>query len=723
MTAERTGNGSHNRGGKRGGHDPAHSGARADDAETVVARPGKSAEDAETKVAPRPTKPVADADAAPGVAGKSSGDPASGGAARPADAEKPAEAASARSTEVGTPAAAAEPLTTGRSAEPSKLAAPPRPARASTDGGARTQTSPRSADGAMHASLGPVGRYLRERGLVRTRAPATIPGRASFAFVLGAVLLFLFVVEAITGIALAAFYAPSTTDAWASVAYVQDQVSLGWLLRGLHFHAASAIVIVTGAHLVQTAVYGAYRKPRELAWWLGLLLLVLTLAWAVTGYVLRWDQAGFWANKVEVGIAAATPIVGDAIRQLALGGNDYGNLTLTRFYALHVLVLPAIVGAVTWGHVAVSRKLGTTSLGERERTPRPRWPDQSLRNAIAIAFAFAALLAYVISTHGVELAAPADPSAAYDARPLWYFRWLFELRELAGSAEKLVALATPAIVGGALVALPLIDRAPSRDPRRRLAVLGALVGLLAAIGGLTIASLVGDARDDELAKRDAQAEQRANVARRLAHDYGVPVTGAADVFFAAPMARGHALFQHKCASCHAADSKDRKGPVIEAGHGNRAWLKAFVQNPNGAEFWGRTKLAAKDAAMKSFSQMPPGDLDAVIELIYAESGATDADAAKRTRGAGVFDIACSDCHAREDGLPGASAPGLAGLGSRAYYLSFVTNPKSALHMGHDNSEMPRFDTELSLADRDALAEYLVWLRTATPAELAALGAP
>jgi ubiquinol-cytochrome c reductase cytochrome b subunit len=564
--------------------------------------------------------------------------------------------------------------------------------------------------------------FLRERGLGGEATPASIIGGASFAYVFGVVLVFLLVVEAVSGIALAAFYSPSSTDAWGSVAYLQDQASMGWVLRGVHFHGASAIVIVAGLHLVQTALYGAYKKPRELVWWLGILVLMLTLAWAVTGYVLRWDQAGYWANKVEVGIAASTPVLGEAIKKLALGGNDYGNLTLTRFYTLHVMILPAIVVAVTAGHVMLARKLGPTSLGARDRASRPRWPEQTLRNAIAIAMVFAILLAYVVATHGVELAAPADPSLAYDARPLWYFRWLFELRELAGSAEKLVALAAPAVVGGALVALPLVDRSATRDPRRRLPYLGGLAGLLALIGGLTVVSLVADARNDELAKRDAMAERRAALARKLARENGVPASGAADIFLSAPLAKARSLFASRCKGCHDADSKDRKGPIIAPGHGNRAWIKAFIRNPSANEFWGRTKLVKSETAMKSFEQMPADDLEDVVELIYSESGASDVVETKRRRGLAVFETACSDCHAREEGLAGSSAPGLAGVGSRDYYRSFISNPKSALHMGHepDRSEMPRFDHEIALTERDALAEYLVWLRTATATDLAAL---
>lgn len=565
-----------------------------------------------------------------------------------------------------------------------------------------------------------VERFLRERGLGGDGAPAMIAGGASFAYVFGAVLMFLLVVEAVSGAALAAFYSPSSTDAWGSVAYLQDQARLGWMLRGVHYHGASAIVIVCGLHLVQTALYGAYKKPRELVWWLGILLMVLMLAWAVTGYVLRWDQAGFWANKVEVGIAAASPVIGEAIKKLALGGNDYGNLTLTRFYALHVLILPAVIGAVVVLHVKLARKLGPTPLGDRAQVMQPRWPDQTLRNVIAIAMVFAILLAYVVSMHGADLAAPADPSAAYDARPLWYFRWLFELRELAGSAEKLVAMATPAVVGGALVALPLLDRGPSRDPRRRKLFLGGLAGLLAMIGGLTVASLVADAGNDELAKRDAKAEQRAQLARKLARENGVPVTGAGDVYTTAPMAIARGLFATRCKGCHDAGSKDRKGPVIAPGHGNRAWLTAFIKNPSGDEFWGRTKLAKAETAMKPVEGLSAADLEAVVEVTYAETGATDVVAAKRDKGAAVFDSMCGDCHARDEGQPGAAGPGLAGVGSRAYYLSFIGNPKSAFHMGHDKSQMPRFDKELTLVERDALAEYLVWLRTASAADLAKL---
>lgn len=564
------------------------------------------------------------------------------------------------------------------------------------------------------------------RDALRERIPlggsaATVPGAPSFAYVFGTVLVFLLGLEAVTGIALAAFYSPSATDAWASVAYIQDQAGWGWLVRGLHHHGGSAIVIIAGVHLLQTAIAGAYQRPREVVWWLGIALLVLVLAWSITGYWLRWDQAAYWAAQVELGIVAEAPIAGEALRDLALGGNAPGNLTLTRAYALHVAVLPAIVVLVTVLHVRLARRHGLTPVRATAADDEavPRWPAQTLRDVIAMAIAFAVLLGAVITRHGVELAAPADPTVAYDARPLWPMRWLFELRTLAGSAEQLAALVAPALVGGLLVALPLLDRGPSRAPRDRKLWLGALAGVLAVLGGLTVASFARDANDGELAKRQAEAEARATRARELAVTYGVPVSGALDVFSTPPMHRARSLFAQRCAGCHAADSADRKGPVIAPGHGDRAWLTAFLRNPNHDAFWGRTKLAKTEAAMGPV-ELPPAELAELVEALYAESGAADVDATKRERGLQVFEGACTDCHSLEEGVPGSSGPGLAGLGSRAYYRSFLANPKSALHMG-SLGEMPRFDRDLSIVELDALAEYLVWLRTATTQDLDALG--
>jgi ubiquinol-cytochrome c reductase cytochrome b subunit len=562
--------------------------------------------------------------------------------------------------------------------------------------------------------------WLKERAQSEKPRPAGIAGGPSFAYVFGWVIVMLLGIEAVTGAALAAFYAPSTGDAWASVAYVQDRMPLGWLVRGLHYHGASAIVIVCGVHLVQTAIWGAYKKPREVTWWIGIVLMLVVLGFTISGYVLRWDQAGYYANHVEINIAASAP-GGGLIRSMALGGNDYGNLTLTRFYALHVIALPALIVVGAVGHVWLARRHGTTPRWGRDGlAPTPRWPVQSIRNAIAMAVIFAILIGYVVSTHGADLSAPADPAVGYDARPLWYFRWLFELRHLAGSAERFAALTAPVVVGGLLVGLPLVDRSPDRSPRVRMRYIASVVALFALIGVLTLSSFVRDSRDKKLVKSQAEAEKLADRARALATANGVPVTGAADIYKTVPMYRPRALFAQNCKSCHDVQSKDRKGPIIGAGHGGRAWLHEFLKAPSGDAYWGHTKLGPKDDAMKAVD-LPPADIDDLVELLYGQSGAADADSARTARGKAIFDKACTDCHSIDDGVAGTSAPGLGGLGSRDYYTHFIGNPKAAIHMGAANSEMPRFDKDLSIVDRDALAGYLIWLQSASQRDIDLLG--
>jgi mono/diheme cytochrome c family protein len=160
--------------------------------------------------------------------------------------------------------------------------------------------------------------------------------------------------------------------------------------------------------------------------------------------------------------------------------------------------------------------------------------------------------------------------------------------------------------------------------------------------------------------------------------------------------------------------------VIGPGHGNRAWLTQFLKTPSGDAFYGHTKLAATEEAMKPV-ELAPADLADLVELLYAESGAADVDTAKRDRGAKLFEAACTDCHSREEGVASTAGPNLFSLNSRAYFTAFIGNPKSPVHMGPDKSQMPRFDRDLSLVDRDALAEYLVWLRTASDEDVIKLG--
>ena len=153
-------------------------------------------------------------------------------------------------------------------------------------------------------------------------------------------------------------YSPSSATAWGSVYYINHVMWMGWFIRGLHHFGAQTVMVLLLLHLLQVLLAGAYRAPREFNWWFGLALLVLTLGFSLTGYLLPWDQKGYWATKVATNIMGGAPVIGPYLKKVVVGGTDYGNQTLTRFYGLHV------------GHPA--RAVGC--LGPRLAVPPPR-PD------------------------------------------------------------------------------------------------------------------------------------------------------------------------------------------------------------------------------------------------------------------------------------------------------------------------------------------------------------
>jgi ubiquinol-cytochrome c reductase cytochrome b subunit len=560
------------------------------------------------------------------------------------------------------------------------------------------------------------------RQLTKHALHEPIAGGASLVYVMGSVLLFLLIVQFTTGLLLAFYYSPSATDAWGSVAYIEDQVTLGWLIRGLHHHGASAIVIAAGLHLLQTAVYGAYKKPREVNWLLGVVLLGLLLAFALTGYLLPWDQTGYWATKVATGIAGSTPVVGEQLQQVAQGGNEYGNLTLTRFFALHVLVLPVVTIGLVVAHVALFRKHGVTP--RWDKTPaqlaktQPFWPDQLFRDIVGMAVAFVLLFAWTWMQGGARLDAPADPSSQFDARPEWYFRPLFQLlKYFSGPMETVVALGMPVIIGGVLLGLPFFDRGPSRDPRKRIVPLALIAAGFIGAGVLMLLSFRQDAGDADLIARQKKSEQRAELARSLAKEHGVPAAGGVAVYTTAPFYRARTLWVKHCAGCHE-PNEGRKGPLIGAGYNSRAWIKGFLLDPSGDAYFGKTKLAKADEAMQPVERQG-AELDALVELVYAQTGASDVDRAKVDAAGALFEEDCSGCHTKDEGQTTEAAPALHGRGTRDYLAALIAGPGDLRFFAIGNS-MPTIE-ELDAGDRKLLAEWLVWLRTATPADVDALG--
>jgi len=190
--------------------------------------------------------------------------------------------------------------------------------------------------------------------------------KVNFWFTLGSLSLFLFVIQGITGIFLMIYYVPSPDHAFESVEYIMNGVAFGWLIRGIHHWGASLMVLIVFIHMLRTFFTASYKFPREFTWMTGVILLLSTLGMGFTGYLLPWNQRSYWATTVGTEIAGTVPLIGDFITRVLRGGEDLSAVTLTRFFAVHVWFLPAIIIAVIGIHMYMIIRLGESSIPKEE---------------------------------------------------------------------------------------------------------------------------------------------------------------------------------------------------------------------------------------------------------------------------------------------------------------------------------------------------------------------
>ena len=188
-----------------------------------------------------------------------------------------------------------------------------------------------------------------------------VPADTNWMQTLGSATLTAFLVQAITGVILAMFYQPTPTEAYSSIQNITDHVTLGWLVRGMHKWGASVFIILMFLHMGRVFLFGAYKYPRELNWVLGVLLLTMGLAEGFTGYLLPWDQTAYWASVVGINLNGTAPFLGPWLAQFLRGGQDIGAETLTRFYSLHMLIIPGAIFALIGLHLYLVIRLGVTS--------------------------------------------------------------------------------------------------------------------------------------------------------------------------------------------------------------------------------------------------------------------------------------------------------------------------------------------------------------------------
>lgn len=572
------------------------------------------------------------------------------------------------------------------------------------------------------------------RALVKGALTEHIPGGARWRYIWGSTLTFAMFVQLVTGIVLWAAYSANAQGAWESVYYIQNQMVGGWLLRGIHHYMAQATIVLLVLHLMQVMIDGAYRAPREVNFWFGLILLQLVLGLSLTGYLLPWDQKGYWATKVATSIASMTPVVGPALQQLLVGGTEYGHHTLTRFFALHAGVLPAGVALLIVGHVYLFRRHGVTVPEKHAEKPAGMfWPDQVLKDGVASLIVMATVLGLVLWSGGAHLGAPADPTEPYSAaRPEWYFLFLFQwLKYFPAGWEVVGAQVIPGLVFGLVAAMPLIGRWKLGHRFN----LGVGAALLAGIVMLTWIARVEDGSDPDFITANAEAEEAAHRASELAASpAGIPAAGGLAMLRSDPLTQGPKIFAASCASCHRFEGHDGLGVIPEdepsasdlAGFGSREWLEGLLDADRigSPEYFGGTAhergrmVRFVTRGLSRLSDAERQDLAKVIFAVSAEAGlpyqaeVDTRDAAAIAEGReliGSEAIDCVRCHTFGAWEGEDDVPHLTGWGSRTWMLGMLYDPTHPDYYGDDNDRMPSFGVEETLTASEM--ELVVdWLR-------------
>ena len=364
-----------------------------------------------------------------------------------------------------------------------------------------------------------LGHWIDERmdltGIRRSLLDRPVPRNLTWWHTLGSATLAVFIVQVVTGVVLGMYYSPSPDHAYESIRYLDRVVASGAVVRGIHHWGSSAMVVLAVAHMIRVFTMGAYKYPREINWLLGVALLIIVLGFGFTGYLLPWDQKAYWATAVGTNIAGTTPIIGGKLVTFLRGGSQQGAATLTRFYSLHVLLLPILLGIIVGLHLFLVVRQGVAPRAAELEKNAPKltsdseypdfyrhhlhesktgglrfWPDIIAKDVI-VATLVIVILALLGTFVGAPLEAPADPTdSSYVPVPEWYFLPFFQLLKLVpGSWESAVAVGLPMALVLVLLLLPFFDKRSARSFTKRPAAAFTLGGIAISTAILLGASM------------------------------------------------------------------------------------------------------------------------------------------------------------------------------------------------------------------------------------------
>jgi ubiquinol-cytochrome c reductase cytochrome b subunit len=504
-----------------------------------------------------------------------------------------------------------------------------------------------------------------------------IPASSGWPQVFGSICLFLFLTQVLTGILLAFNYAPTPGDAYKSVSYILERVAAGKMVHGLHHWGASLMIVAVFLHMAQVFIYGAYKRPREATWLAGVALLLLTLAFGLTGYLLPWDNRAYWGTVVTAQIMASVPLAGPVLTQLIGAANGIGVVTFSRFYALHTLLLPGVTGLLIAFHIYLVRRHGTAPAASDNGNTQKFYPKQAFRDVMAVFAAFVILFAAAAFLE-VPLERIADPTdISYVPRPEWYFLFLFQLLKIfEGKMELIGTVILPTLAVLALIILPFANRVHTRMLTGRIQAGAAVLLVFSVWAGLTATAERSTPKPFRSPRVPREAVQWAQIPPEQIAGFGY-------------------FRSSNCGSCHnLLVGAPKAGPNL--GHAGvnhpKEWLIQHFRSPQ------------PSSAPLHLSLPKLNALSLFVENVRPESvSLLDRMSAQYISGVQTFVVSgCISCH-KVNGAGGGVGPALNGLANRRgeqWVIDHFADPQRL----SPGSIMPRYP--FSKSDEDALLTYL-----------------
>ena len=575
--------------------------------------------------------------------------------------------------------------------------------------------------------------WIDERtGLIKAGAEflhEEIPGGTRFSYTLGSACMFLLTLQIVTGIWQLFYYVPSIDYAYASVSYLRLHVPYGWLIHGIHYWGGTLFSICVGLHVIRVFLWGSYKKPREMVWLVGIFLIILTALFMFTGPVLPWDNDGYWAGQVGIGIAGTVPIVGPFTQMILQGASKMGQMALLRMYVLHVAFLPGAIAAFVMLHLLAFRKYGEAGPWDESKRKKVGyfWPEQIFKDLVVALFIFL-LLAYLCAFHPAPFPGLADPmDTLVTPKPAWNFLFLYQLlKYLPGPLEAIGTAGAPLFIVLLFASLPFADKSPERNPFKRGFVLSCGFVFVAVILYLTYLGFIyrSPAELSQMDNSSSNAEEMQHSSKLPVMDYDKAVILAN----ATKDMTGKQLFKTLgCTECHTTTGKasTKQGPdLMMARMNNRTsqWLHDQISAPESHN---------QRTIMPPYSHLSEANVQLLVGFIQdlqsqplppvvvapppviAAGSSSDSKAASIKYGESLVNsLGCAQCHTIRGHISSKPGPDLIlaiqkDHPSRDWLKDQLMNPQSHNPL----SIMPSFASRLNDQQMTAVIDFLSSLST------------